>query len=346
MKSEGRVYYYDLIKVYAAFMVCFYHLNVLEMGYIENQLYLPNLNKMIMNFCAMSVPLFFMVNGSLLLGKEYSLKEVILRTIKLLILYYSWVIIIAVVCSIIRGDMPNLTVKNIILRGTVDTVYLWFLRTMVILTIILPILKKIYDCKFKNIYYWICIGLFLYPFLYNYVVPIAYYKGIDMPRTGLFTMYSILYYFLGRKITEKINYIGVSKTKINYFSIMSIVIGWILVTLEVVIWTNLEQKLFDGVNVSFPTIGALMMSMGVFLLMSQVTIPEIKVKRAIQFMGSNSLGIYILHVPLIVALKEWFGISKMSLLLSVITTLVIMLTALVLANIIKKIPVIKHLVTI
>ena len=43
-------------------MVCFYHLGVLDVGIVKNTFYIPNFNKLILNLCAMSVPLFFMVN--------------------------------------------------------------------------------------------------------------------------------------------------------------------------------------------------------------------------------------------------------------------------------------------
>ena len=89
--EKKHVLYYDLIKIVAAFMVCFYHLGLLDVGTVSEAFYVPNINKLILNLCAMSVPLFFMVNGALMLRRPYSIKEIFLRFLKIIFLYYFWV---------------------------------------------------------------------------------------------------------------------------------------------------------------------------------------------------------------------------------------------------------------
>ena len=37
IKSTERILYYDILKVVAAFIVVFYHLNILKLGFIEGE---------------------------------------------------------------------------------------------------------------------------------------------------------------------------------------------------------------------------------------------------------------------------------------------------------------------
>ena len=86
--KKSYVLYYDVIKIIAAFMVCFYHLGLLDVGTVSESFYFPNLNKLILNLCSMSVPLFFMVNGALMLRRPYTLNEVIKRFLKIIYTQY------------------------------------------------------------------------------------------------------------------------------------------------------------------------------------------------------------------------------------------------------------------
>ena len=76
--KKRYVFYYDLLKIIAAFMVCFYHLAMLDVGVVTDEFYIPNVNKICLNLCAMSVPLFFMVNGALHRGLIYGSGSILL----------------------------------------------------------------------------------------------------------------------------------------------------------------------------------------------------------------------------------------------------------------------------
>ena len=340
----------------AAFMVCFYHLSMhygmLDMGYIKNNIYIPNINRLIVNFCAMSVPLFFMVNGSLVLSKEYGVKKLIKRAIKLMIMYISWIIIISFIASKLRGSLYDFNfIEMIINIGNSDTVHLWYLRTTAILMIITPIIKKISKSKYSYILNIIIMLLIIFPFTYNYLIILFKYLNIDklniLPRTGLFTMYSILYYILGKIIYDNIEYINKHFNNIKYFAIILILLGWILVTFEVIFWTNINRSLFDGVNSSFPTLGALCMSLGAFILISNIKlVEESKMKNIVQFISSKSMGIYIFHMPMILFLKTQLNIASIPLYLSIITTFIIIVICIFTTYLLNKIPIIRSLLKI
>lgn len=65
------IFYYDIIKVFAIFLVCYYHFNTSYIIFNEGFIFIPNFGYLIMTLASMGVPLFFMVNGALLLNKPY-----------------------------------------------------------------------------------------------------------------------------------------------------------------------------------------------------------------------------------------------------------------------------------
>ena len=81
---------FDLIKILAMFLIILYHLNLVDFGYVEGQMYLPSLTKIMWSLCASGVPMFFMVNGALTIPKKYSLGRVIEKTGRLLFVAIIW----------------------------------------------------------------------------------------------------------------------------------------------------------------------------------------------------------------------------------------------------------------
>lgn len=348
--QKKHVFYYDLIKIVAAYMVFFYHFGMLDLGNITDTFYIPNFNRIILNLCAMSVPLFFMVNGTLLLRRTYCVKEAVLRFFKLFFLYYFWVIVIGAIgkCFFQIEQVPYL---DILLgsRNTV-TVHLWFFKTIARLAILTPIFKWIYDNDKRVLLYGILGGLLIVPFIYNYFVLFANWFGItpfnNLPVTGVDTMYSVLYFFLGKMIADRsMNETGRCLRQ-KLLAVCCILSGWLMTTVEVTLWTNLNGIIYDGVNSSFPTLGALFMSVGAFYLFSKI---DIEMKgfsgKVFTLCADNVMGVYIFHPIVVQVFSRMIG-NNIGLLLKSFIILVLMITLAGITALIKKIPVLKKLIEI
>lgn len=85
-KTKERLIYLDCLKLFSAFMVVFYHFGHLYFGKSNFDVFLPNFNYIIMTFSAASIPLFFMVNGALILNKRYSNFSILKKILKLFII--------------------------------------------------------------------------------------------------------------------------------------------------------------------------------------------------------------------------------------------------------------------
>ena len=86
--SQDRIFGYDLIKTIAIIMIVFYHLGGIDYGDIETgHCYLPNLNKFFSALCAAGVPLFFMVNGALVIPRNLHWKLLLFKSFHLYFFY-------------------------------------------------------------------------------------------------------------------------------------------------------------------------------------------------------------------------------------------------------------------
>lgn len=201
------------------FLVSYYHITYynLDYGFIDGLRYIPNVNRVTMNICAMSVPLFFMVTGTILINKSYINKKIIYKILNIIILMLFWSILV---------EYPS-----------------WFLKTLAILYFIYPIVKYLYDNNMK-IYYSIMILVLIMPFIYNFMIIIGIQFEVEslsrLNRTGFFTLYSILYFMLGGILFNK---------ELDVIRCITIfIIGLILTTYEGYIITNYNNAMFDNVN--------------------------------------------------------------------------------------------------
>ena len=344
--QQKRRYGLDIIKILSTFMVCFYHLKIVNMGtFVEGQ-YIPSVGRLLTNFCAMSVPLFFMVNGAIMLRKSLTVKQVIWRFGKIVLLYAFWTNVIDIIADAVFRHTIDLSLNAFLTRGKY-TAHLWYLLTLAILTLLIPLINWCY--KKNKLYIYIpFVLLLIFPFLYNYAIIggelgwIPFLAG--KARTGLGTLYAFVYFVLGKVLTDIVEKKRESHTKkIAVISAVGCILGWILVTFEGVFWTSVEGSVFDGVNSSFPTIGALLMAAGVFVLIEGYAPCE--GGKAIAFFANNMLGIYIFHYIFTEKLEEVIGFNAPVLVAVLLTALIIMITA-VMAVICKKVPLLKNLLKI
>ena len=326
--NKVRYYYLDMIKIISAFMVTFYHFahGRINYGFIPGEYYIPNFNRFIMSLCAMSVPLFFMVSGALMLNKERSWKQIIYKCIKLFLLIVIWKFAF---CPI------------------------WFLRTLAILYILTPILKKVCDMTNKIFMYVVMIALLIMPFIYNYAVVLLQYMNIDyklnifgniieiknLSRTGCFTMYSILYYLLGNIMHNK-NYTSVK------MCISFVILGIVMNLTEVTLVTNTTNKMFDGVNASFPTIGALLMAVGVFGILKCINY-NTSWKKMFMKISPYIMGIYLMHLMVIhILFKVIIQVNELSIISAILLSILMDTICVLLGMVIKKIPYVNEIIKI
>lgn len=316
-ESGGRSLYLDLLKCLAALLTVFYHFAYyrLDYGFCEGSVYAPNANRILMCFASCCVPLFFMVNGALMFAKERNWKDVYRKAVKIILLTIIWSLI----------GFPA-----------------WFFKTLTVLYLLFPLFQYLYR-KRKGLYFALCALILVFPFLMNLGFLILRAAQVDfsvslmghtlavsdLHTTGLFTMYGGLYFLLGPVLNKP-------ETKVKaVFAGLIAFAGWTLVTAECVIYTNLENAMYDGVNAAFPTVGALLLSTGVFLLAKRLNLQ--KIGKPLAWLGSAMLPIYLMHMAVINLLKNNFEYN-LNYVTAVVGSVLICLFCAVIGKLAEKIP--------
>ena len=267
-------------------MIVFYHLGGIDIGEIEpGNYYYPNLNKFILSFCAASVPLFLMVHGALILPKQLDFKKSILKAAKMLLLLLFGKVILQHV------------ILNKLFSIEEEMVHFWFLGTLGMVYLASYVMNQS-----KWLCYFLLSLLVIYPFFSNLINDLIVFfrpdtKFIIIRHDGFFTLYALVYFYLGYYLRDK----SIS----NYLVFIAIILGLLFINFEDFVMSNYFQIMFDNVNGSFPTIGALILSSGFFCLFKDFSINHFYLQKVVIIIGSNTLYIYLFHVLIILLLWKY-----------------------------------------
>ena len=316
LNSQNRIFGYDLIKTIAIFMIVFYHLGGIDIGTIESGKYfLPNFNQFVLSFCAASVPLFLMVHGALILPKRLNLKESTLKAIKMVLLFLFGKVV-----------LQRILLEKCFSIGD-EMVHFWFLGTLGMVYGVSYFLNK-----WKWLRHIVLLILIIYPFFSNLLVDcIVFFKPgfyfLSLGHDGFYTFYALVYFYLGYYLKHK--------TLTRYFSLLTITTGVLLINFEVVALSNYFQIVFDGVNGSFPTIGAIALSTGLFLLLKDTNSSNCLIRDSISFIGSNTMGVYLFHVLVIFLLRKYEVCESLGMPSSIMISCIIILVIALISHFIK-----------
>ena len=169
--NKKRHDFVDLLKAIAIIFVLFYHFSIMNIDFIHNEDLICYLNYYLKSLLSTCVPIFFFVNGGLLLNKSsLDIKRHVIKTIKILILTILWGIITLLILSLIRQE--NLSFIEIIKgvyflkMGYIN--HLWFFQALFIIYIIYPLLFSTMKSSIKAFYFF-ALAVFIFTFLNNFI---------------------------------------------------------------------------------------------------------------------------------------------------------------------------------
>lgn len=357
MENNNRVLYYDGLKIIAIYFVIFYHSNLLSTNIIENgspTVYFNYFTKSLLSSC---VPIFFLVNGALLLNKTFCLSKHIKKIIKIASTTIIWAIVTILLLSFVRKT-------NLSLYDFVDILstwkigwnnHLWFLNALVVIYIFFPLIKLSYDYKksYFNFFFIIIMistfgiklitilgDIYLYTTGKNYVKYILDFTSPFNPVRGIYG-YSLGYFMLGGILADNIQSF---RLLTKFKCVFAIILSMVLLTLYGVMKTNLDSNQYDIVWYGYDTVFTLVITVSLFLLLSHISTPK-KIQKLIILIGQNTLGIYLLHPFFISIMKPHFVrfFNTQDLIQVQIFTILILLISLTLCLILQRIPIVKNM---
>ena len=288
---KERIFGYDIIKALAAFLVVLYHVGMVDLGYRDGQYYYPTLVQVIWLFTACGVPLFFMVNGALTVYRNYDLRKTVTKVGRLILAGLFWGLVVIGVQVLIKHDNLSLFLGNL--------AYYWFLFSLAVLYAINYVLSLLPQwCR------WVVVGaLLFYPFATNLAWDLVTLYDPETHlrswRTGLFTLYGVVYLYAGDLLrTYNVN---------KWVPMACALVGLALLALQATALPNRIHHAFEGGNYCFPTIGALLLSGAIFMALRDCKMASFpKLTPFISFLGNNALGIYIFHLILMMLVGHFF----------------------------------------
>ena len=292
MPDPHRLFGYDLLKALTMVGIVFYHLGSIRFdGIPQEGQYIPDVGKFLYGLLSASVPMFFMVNGAIVGNKDVPIRKCVMNALRLVLIGIFWTVFFkCFLYPILWGDAPTTNLWDL-------WRYYWFFYTYSAVSLITWVLNR------HAVIRYVVIGcLFIFPFLTNFVWDIVLYLSPDtaLPswgHSGAMTLYTILYYYIGRFLAKV-------QTS-SWLCILPIALGLLLVNFEVFVMTNSLRYVFDSVSSCLPTIGAIFINVGFFLLLKDCLSKDTVLHKVISFLGQRTLGIYLFHSVFVFSVRHY-----------------------------------------
>ena len=277
---KTREYSFDLLRVISMFMVIVVHVsNVYSRSYgiISNQSYIISL--IFNTISRISVPIFLMISGALLLDREFNKKKYIERIKKFLILIIVWDAIYLYWEYIYLGNTYHPVWKLLI---EPYRAHLWFLYTIIILYLLQPIMKWILDKSNLTVKITLLSIWFIFSTLSLISSTIANVFTI-FSYMGFFIIGKYLYEFIKKYITPKHN-------------LLEITIIIICVTISIILnyFSSVKYDRFYNLFFAYRTPFIILASIAFFALIITNYKKE-NISKTLSILSEVSLGVYLIH---------------------------------------------------
>ena len=274
INSPKRLAWLDYAKTIAIVFVVLFH-----SGLVTNKFTAPIL--------AMCIPLFFTTNGALVLNKDRELEYYLKRILKLFFLYFFWGVVPFLIHMAIEGEVPNvLTALKVTLELRMGYAHgLWFLCTLITLYFIYTVIQKPIRNP-KNLYFLIIVS-FLFSFkLFGYSIPTMHIPNILANWESECVFCAICGF-------------AIIRTPIKINTVLLLLSFIILYFLQQLMYSDIPffnkhtpDSVDEAVFSLYKSPLVLFMTVILFQFLKQANLTR---NRFIEFVGSNTLGIYVTH---------------------------------------------------
>ena len=354
-KNTKRDFSLDFLKALAIFLVCQTH----YMHYKDN-----GLNNFVAIASCMGVPLFFMVNGALLMNRPLDTERHYKKTLRIFVLCIVWKIISVILMSFIwkKNILENgIAVLLNFVMGRNDLQgyelgHFWYLYALVGIYTIFPLFKICYDNEKGKIIIKYILGIIAFfsigiSTLNLFVQIFAYIRGRETELSFnwlnsyyIFGMYGycIFWFILGGILYSEVKQVKQPK-KMKDISFLLFAIGWLLLFLLNRFQNITGTSPFIVVD-GYYCVPTVMMCVGIFIISKLLL--ENRQNNMIMTISRETWGIYMLHIIVGTAFLKVQGryYFECGILLNFIKSVWMIAASLVVIWIMKKIPVVKKLV--
>lgn len=358
--ESRRVYNYDLIKAVAIFLICLYHYGTISNDIVHYPSYSNYFLYFISGVSSIGVPLFLLVNGAILLNRSYDLKKHLIKTGTVFLLLVFWSTVTLLLTETNENNITPFTkfIKTVFFFEQHRTRHLWFLQAIIYLYLLFPFIKALYDLKEPKYTYYLMAIAFVFTFgnevATNLINTIGYFFGIGSLKNReiyifdyinpfyFYCSFSLVYFIMGGLLGKYIKAIPYNAYLYWGLFLLSLLMLFGLGVIK----SSGQNEIYDTVWEGYDTIMTLIMSLVVFLVCMKEPITSECLKDILHLIGSNTLGIYFIHVPVGFWLTEYYKSFTFSayMMMDFIYSLLLLLLSLAVTLLLKAIPLVKRTV--
>lgn len=347
----------DIMKSLSIIFVIAYHTGAINNNFITLPGTNTYINYFITTLLATCVPMFFFVNGFLLLNKPIDLKKHVSKIGRMIFLYFLWGIITYPIVYYVKG-VPFTTESiwaDFMASKTGYTNHLWFLSAMVGIYILYPLIKSVFDNQ-RSVFNYFLIGVFIMSFGTRFISQL--FDIINYNTTGeldwgmtkfilSFNKFSssygfaMVYFMLGGIVYKYKDY------KMKRWISLSITVISMLLSLSYGTMMSLaSNELYDVVWSGYDIIPTITMVIGLFYFFNSFKYTNTPFTKLSILIGRNSLGIYLLHNIIILTtrpiyMEMW---NANNFLIRYLYIVLVLLITLLITLFIKKIPFVNNII--
>lgn len=345
-----RIYYMDVARVCALIGMILVHIDAMSWYDAPMHPYPWLIYNIFDSFGRFSVPIFLMISGFLFLNpeREVTIPKLYTKYIKrIVIAFFFWSFLYAIITSgfATQRRLSAEIVQKFLQDLFYGRYHMWYLCAILGLYMVTPVLRCI--ARDRNILRYFLVLSFVVAYLLPtlQMIPILsgtthYTYRIDISAVSGYSFYFLMGYYLGTRDIEK---------KEEKWWYLAGILGLITVYVSTSIMC-LSQQYADGRMTECLTAGVCLYACGTFVFFKQKFAqvnPEGKWMKVVRFLASISLGIYLASDFGIIVMKK-IGLTPASFhpALSVVAlAFADLLISVIIASIIRKIPVIGKIVT-
>lgn len=285
--NAEHIVWIDYLKAIAIITVVVLHVSVPVLSFygdLDINWWLSTIFDSIMRFC---VPVFLMITGVLILGKEIQLniflKKRFLRIIYPFLFWNS----LYILHNYITG---NISLNFYFIKWVGDkylhgaSFHLWYIYLIIGIYLFIPIINRwIRNCKFSEISFF----LFLWAITLSFNLPMLeeFKPSVDLSYFAGYLGYVVMgYYLFQRQINP-----GFWKSFLIFMAGMSI-------TAAGIFFTTVKKGKFDTSFYYNLTPNVALASVGMFLMVKNIKIKHDILNESFFYLSRHSLGIYLMHM--------------------------------------------------
>lgn len=324
----------DILKIVACFSVVTLHVVGNDINIINSSIYY---------IAGCGVPIFFMVNGNLLLNKkEIDYKYCLLKVRNIIFIVVGWNLIFSFIYIIAKGKVINPffeAIKNLNQQGYFYQ--FWFFGSLIIIYSILPILHNIFSkSKYTNLMIVVLVTICVLIDITSFFRAL---NGKSIIQINFIQTYRVwtwfLYFLLGGLIGKLKNYL------IDAINIKSNILILIVMTVIICIYqysvANIVYKM-PYAEFFYDNLFTIIWILSIFLFIYRLDI--IKENKYICMLRDNLIGIYIIHTTIIKIISKIYYFQDS--LTNIIMVIIVFILSFILSSSLNKISLIKKIMRI